>query len=229
MDPFTAGWPPYLSGISTTISYDLGSRFQLTVTKEQLHAAETIHDIVPGFLKQEEVTYTKVSIRTVEGDQGTEIVASGTDHLLNPAQLELLRSYDYAGNFMISAHYTERNEVNGSMSRNEATPHLTVVPEREAVNSTGKEALIAYVKSGSSMFAYVVEASKLRPGAVYFTVDPQGHVTQVRLSSSSGYPALDHRVLELVNTLPGTWTPATNGAQEPVEQELRFTFGTVGC
>jgi TonB family protein len=74
-----------------------------------------------------------------------------------------------------------------------------------------------------------VDANTLQPGKVYFTVDKAGTVSAIRLSASSGYPALDTRVLELMNTLPGTWKPATNAAGEAVEQEFVFSFGTVGC
>lgn len=49
------------------------------------------------------------------------------------------------------------------------------------------------------------------------------------MTSSSGYAALDERVIQLVNTLPGNWEPATNAAGEKVEQEFVFSFGTVGC
>ncbi len=219
----------YLYGTYTEIAYDLDSRFLLTVTKEQLRAARTIHDIVPGHLKQELVSYSAVSIRTLENEDQTDMVAVGSDHVLSAAQLELLRSLDYSSNFVIHAEYTETNPANGSIGRYLATPHLTIVPEQEAVNSTGNMAMIAHVKNGTSAFAYSVDAGTLRPGKITFTVNQEGTVSDVRISVSSGYPALDQRVIELVHTLPGTWKPATNAAGDAVEQEFVFSFGTVGC
>jgi TonB family protein len=106
---------------------------------------------------------------------------------------------------------------------------VTIVPEQEAANSLGREAMIAHVQNGTSGFAYRVDANTLRPGKVYFTVNKAGTVSGVRLSESSAYPALDARVLELLNTLPGTWSAATNASGEAVEQEFVFSFGTVGC
>jgi TonB family protein len=97
------------------------------------------------------------------------------------------------------------------------------------VNSLGKDAMIAHVQNGTSAFAYLVDAQTLRSGKVHLTVDKAGTVSGVRLSESSGYPALDARVLELLNTLPGTWSAASNAAGEAVEQEFVFSFGTVGC
>ena len=49
----------------------------LTVTKEKLHAAKTIYDIVPGDPKQEIVSYSSVSIRTFVDEQQTDIVEIG--------------------------------------------------------------------------------------------------------------------------------------------------------
>ncbi len=219
----------YLNGSYTEIVYDLDSRFLLTVTKEQLRAARSIHDIVPGHLKQEHVSYSAVSIRILEDDKYTDLVVVGSDHVLSAAQLELLRSLDYSSNFMIRAEYSETNPANGSIGQYDFTPHLTIVPEHEAANSLGKEAMIAHVRNGTSAFAYVVDAKALRSGKVYFTVAKDGAVSGIRLSESSGYPLLDEKVMELVHTLPGSWTPATNAAGEAVEQVFVFSFGAVGC
>ncbi len=227
--PMDLGLGSYLRGTPMAIAYDLGSRFELTVTKEQLRSAKTIYDIVPGDPQQEIVSYSSVSIRTFADEQQTNNVVVGDDPVLDKAQLELLWSLDYSSNFLIRAQFTEKDAATGTTRGNYASPHVTIVPEHEAVNSMGKEAMIAHVQNGTSAFAYLVDAQTLRSGKVHLTVDKAGTVSDVRLSESSGYPALDARVLDLLNTLPGTWTPATNGAGEAVEQEFVFSFGTVGC
>jgi hypothetical protein len=117
----------------------------------------------------------------------------------------------------------------GTTSTDYFTPHVTIVPEQEAANSLGREAMIAHVQHGTSAFVYRVDANTLRSGKIYFTVAKDGAVSDVRLTESCGYPLLDKQVLELVHTLPGTWRPATNAAGETVEQEFVFSFGTVGC
>jgi hypothetical protein len=219
----------FLWATPTVIHYDLDSRFLLTVTKEQLRAAKTIYDIVPGNPKQEIVSYSSVSIRTFVDEKQTEVAVVGSGPVLDQAQLEFLWSLPYSSNFSIWANFKEKDAATGTIRSNYASPHVTIVPEQEAANSLGKEAMIAHVQHGTSAFAYRVDANTLQPGKVYFTVDKAGTVSAIRLSASSGYPALDTRVLELMNTLPGTWKPATNGAGEAVEQEFVFSFGTVGC
>ena len=226
--PFHTGLS-YLNEAPTEIAFDVDNRFILTVTKEKLHAAKTIYDIVPGDPKVEVVSYSSVSIRTYVDEQQTDIVEIGDRPELTPAQRELLRSLDYSSNFLIRAEFRQKSGETGQTSWNYASPHITIVPEKQAVNSDGKEAMIAHVKKGTSGFGYMVDANTLRSGKINFTVTQDGTLSDVHLTSSSGYAALDERVIQLVNTLPGSWEPATNAAGEKVEQEFVFSFGTVGC
>lgn len=223
------GLSNHLNGTPTEITYDMGSRFILTVTKENLLAAKTIYDIVPGDAKLEGVSYASVSIRIVEGESQTDVVEVGSDPVLTPAQQKLLRSLDYASNFMIRVEVVDKDGATGTTKWDYATPYVTVVPEKQAVNSSGKEAMIEHVKTGTANFANIVDAKTLKPGKIVYAVTKEGTVSNVRLSVSSGYPALDERVIELVRTLPGSWEPATNAAGEKVEQRFVFSFGTVGC
>ena len=227
--PMDLGVITFLDGTPMEIIYDLDSRFLLTVTKEQLRTARTIQDVVPEYLKEDGSTYSTVSIRVLDGDKDTEVVEVGEGPILNPAQQALLRSLDYSSNFVIRAKFTGKDNASGTTGWELANPYVTVVPEQEAVNSAGREALMAYLRQGTSAFPYIVDAKKLRSGKITFTVDRTGTVSNVRLTSSAGYPALDARVLELMNTLPGTWAPATNAKGERVDQEFVFSFGTVGC
>ena len=227
--PFDLGMSTYLNEAPTPIAYDVDSRFMLTVTKETLHAAKTIYDIVPGDPKQEIVSYSSVSIRVFENEKQTDMVEIGISPELSPAQLKLLRTLDYSSSFLIRAEFTEKNVATGKTKWNYSSPHVTIVPEKQAVNSGGKDALIGHVKNGTSGFAYMVDAKTLQPGKIEFTVTKAGAVSDVRLSLSSGYPALDQRVIELIRTIPGSWEPATNAVGEKVEQEFVFSFGKVGC
>jgi TonB family protein len=223
------GLGTYLSGSPAPIAYDLGSRFELTVTKEQLRAAKTIYDIVPGDPEQDIVSYSSVSIRTFVDEKQTEVSLAGSDPVLDQAQLEFLWSLPYSSNFSIWANFKEKDAATGTIRSNYASPHITIVPEHEAANSVGKEAMIAHVRKSTAAFAHMVDAKSMRTGKVYFTVAKDGTVSAARLSESSGYPLLDKQVLELVHTLPGTWRPASNAVGEAVEQEFVFSFGAVGC
>jgi hypothetical protein len=120
--PMDLGLGTYLSGSPSPIAYDLGSRFELTVTKEQLRAAKTIYDIVPGDPKQEIVSYSSVSIRTYVDEKQSDIVALGSDPVLDQAQLALLWSLPYSSNFLIRANSRRR-----TLPRE---PHAATTPHR---------------------------------------------------------------------------------------------------
>jgi hypothetical protein len=227
--PLGLGLESYLFSTAPQIFHALDSRFQLTVSRQQLQQARTIHDIVPGHLKQEGVTYTVVSVRTFDGEGSTHLVAHGKGEVLDEAQRKLLGSLDYSDSFVIDARSTDNSHPSGSGNWYQHTPHVTIVPEHEAENSLGREALVAHVRSGTSAFAYRVDANTLRAGKVHFTVNKEGMLVDVRLTGSSAYPLLDKRVLELVQGFPGTWKPATNAAGEAVEQKFVFSFGIEGC
>ena len=51
----------------------------------------------------------------------------------------------------------------------------------------------------------------------------------VELEESSGYPAIDKTMIELLTNAPGKWKPAKNAKGEKVDQQLVFSFGEVGC
>lgn len=227
--PFDLGLSTYLSGPATPITFDVDSRFILNTTKERLRTAKTIYDIVPADPRQEIVSYASVSIRIFKDEKQTDIVAIGDGPELNAAQQKLLRSLDYSDSFLIRAEFTEKSGRMEGTNWNYSSPHVTIVPEVQALNSSGKEALIAHVKAGTSGFGYVVEADKLRPGKVRFTVNTAGKIEGVQLSSSSGYATFDQRMIDLIRTLPGTWEPARNANGDKVDQEFVFSFGTVGC
>ena len=56
-----------------------------------------------------------------------------------------------------------------------------------------------------------------------------GAVEQVKLERSSGYPAIDKVMIELIQNAPHKWSPATNAQGEAVDQELVISFGQLGC
>lgn len=209
--------------------YDLASRFMRTVTKGELDMAESFLDIVPEDPKRTIVSYYSVSVTLLDDYYGTIISETADSKELSAAQINILRSVDYSTNILFKAEYKEKNRETGELEDSYTTPHLTVVPEKQAVHNLGKDALIAYVKENTKKFAGIVEDDKLQPGKVTFTVSKAGNVTDAKLTSTSGYPAFDDKMLELVGSMPGAWEPAKNSVGEKVDQKLVFSFGIIGC
>jgi hypothetical protein len=209
--------------------YDVGSRYMGSVTKEDLNKAKSIYDFLPEDLNRSIVSYYSVSITILDDDYRTIVSETGDNDVLTAAQIKLLRSVDYSTNILIRAEYQEKNKDTGALEDSYTTPHLTVVPEKQAVCTNGKDALIAYVKENTNAFTSMVTEDKLQPGKVTFTVTKAGLVADATLTSTSGYPALDKKMVDLVTSMPGKWEPATSSGGEKVDQKFVFSFGIIGC
>jgi len=208
--------------------YDVDSRFMMTISKESLHRARSIRDFLPKDMTEPVVSYKSVSIDIVENNRQMALQETGNSEVLTAAQIRLLRSFDYSTNFFIRADFLEK-EKNGELKDNYFSPHMTIIPETQAFYINGKGALIEYLKENSKEKTTIVEAKKLQPGKVYFTVTKKGTISNVGLLSTSGYPSIDNTMIELITKMPGKWEPAENSKGEKVDQELVFSFGLVGC
>lgn len=220
------------SHASLDLVYNVDSRFDATITKEKLHKATSVLDIVP-----EEAEWSKVSfsnMATAVFQNGGEIRESGKDELLNAAQIRLLQSADYSTNICVKGWGKKRNggpDYLKDLAQEELdfVYYLTVVPEKEAEYAAGYDALISYLKENSKAATAVIRENKLQPGRVHFTVTKTGSIANVTLDSSSGYPSVDDVLIDLITNMSGTWAPATNSQGEKVDQKLVLFFGRQGC
>ena len=149
--------------------------------------------------------------------------------LCNKIKFATSKKYSYSSNILISTRYHEKNNKTGLITTKGATPHITIIPEKEAQYESGKEVLIKYLKENSKDKIGDVTTDRLRSGKVYFTVTDKGTITNIRLLSTSGYKSIDNIMLELISKIPGTWEPGANEMGENVSQEFVFSFGTMGC
>jgi hypothetical protein len=207
--------------------YHIDSRFIWNITKEDLHKAKSITDIVPKKATQSLVSYSEVKV-AVLGEEN-EISETGDHEVLNDAQRKLLRSTDYSTNFHVSARCKQKNEVTGALEDYHLVYYITIVPEQEASYENGPEALIEYLRENTKDQTASIEEYKLQPGRYCFTVLKDGTIANVKLESTSGYHNIDLSLVELLSAMPGKWVPATNAKGEPVDQELIFFFGKQGC
>lgn len=208
--------------------YAVGSRYGGT-TKEDLDKVRSMAD----FLRKEEiesiVSFYSVSVIFIDDSYEAILTETGESDVFNAAQVKLLQSAPYSTNILIRAEYQQKNRDTGELEDSYTTPHLTVVPETEAVYVSGKEALIEYLKESSKEQTTNVTKDVLRPGKISFTVTRNGVISNVKLSATSGYPSIDKTMLELITKTPGKWEPAENSTGVTVDQELIFSFGIIGC
>ena len=209
--------------------YNVDSRFMSTITKEELHKAKSILDFLPKEQTDPVFKYKSVSVIILDDNKPTDRKEVGYSEVLTEAQIKLLQSTDYSTNFLIRADFQEMNNDVNHLVNNYFTPHITVVPENEVVYVNGKDALIDYLRENSKEKTTIVNERKLKSGRIFFTVTKNGDISDVKLTSTSGYPSIDLYMIEVIKSIPGDWEAATNSIGQKVDQELVFSFGTMGC
>jgi len=209
-------------------NYDVGTRFN-PIEKTELDKARTIADFLDAEVIASIVSLQSVHVVLVENDKQTDIFENGTTAALTDGQLQLLKSFDYSTNFIVRAHFRKKNGNTGILVSDFRSPHLTIVPEKQAVYSHGKEALLSYFREESKEVGANVDSENLKAAKLSFRVTEQGAVEVIELEYSSGYQEVDKKMMELISNLPGYWKPAENAAGQKVTQEFVISFGARGC
>lgn len=206
--------------------YNVAPRFNTTITKENLHNAKTIIDILPKGATEAMKKYENVSVAVLK--DGKEISEIGRNEVLNAAQIKLLQSTDYSTNIHISADCKTKNQ-SGKLERYDLVYYMTIVPEVAAAPENGQDVLLDYLKKNSTTERMGIEKNRLKPGKISFFITEDGVVANVNLNSTSGYDALDEKLLDLIAHMSQNWIPATNSKGEKVTQEFICFFGLEGC
>lgn len=210
------------------IQFDMGTRFQ-GIKKSDLDKATSFEDFI-GFRHANRIlSYKSLSVIELDDDKQTDRKITTNSGELTEAQRNHLQAAGLSTNILIWAEYTEKWEDTGLVEESYWTPHLTVVPEKEATYNQGEKAFLAYLEENIPEFTDFVRREQLRPGRIYLTVGKEGTITNVDLQASSGIPQMDEKLVKLIFEAPGKWTPAENADGEKVEQLLVVFFGTMGC
>ena len=208
--------------------FDLGTRHK-SIKKTVLQQATSFNDFIGQEHVNRIVEYYSLSVSELENGKQTDHKISGTSGELTVAQLDFLQSVDYGTDILLWATYLEKWEESGKIEDSYWTPHLTVVPEKQAAYKNGKDALLNYLKVQSE--ARIIEnlEDRPQPGRLHFTVSTDGAIKNTEIRSSSGNTAIDNIMAELIANTSGEWIPAENAQGEKVEQELVLFFGSMGC
>lgn len=212
--------------------YNIDSRFDATITKEKLNQVRTVAEIVPIEAEWSKVDFLNMTVGVLAEDG--EKLALGNNGTLNFEQTTLLKDTDYSTNFFLKGKGKRKGDdplgwLKFDYNALDYTYFLTIIPEKEAAYTEGKEALIAHLKLNSLATTSIIREDRLQPCQIHFTVSKTGAIEQVYLGASSGYPSVDKALVKLIENLPKKWTPAENAKGEQVDQELVFFFGRQGC
>ena len=208
--------------------YGVGPRFQ-GIKKRDFDKATSLADFLDDDVVASIVSLESVDIKLFKDNEVVETKATGTSLLFNETQLQLLKSFDYSTNFVVSTYFKQRNATSGNIETTHYTPHLTIIPETQATYAHGESALIEFLQDGSLEARAHVNPDKLQPAKLFFTVTKKGTIEHIHLDQSSNYPEVDKKMIELLQHVPASWIPAKDDEGNLVDQELVVSFGLMGC
>lgn len=209
--------------------YGYGSRFS-GITKTAILKATSITDFFPEEHVQRIISYGETSLVLVKYERESDEREYSVGPLLSDAQRKILESADYSTSFNIRAVCKQHSPETGILENSVYNPHFTIVPEKQAEYTEGKEALINYLKENSTKEKAIAQSrEKLRPAKIYFTITKDGKISNVKLGNHSGYEIIDAKMMKLITNMPGNWQPAENEKREKVDQELVVSYGLEGC
>lgn len=208
--------------------FDLSTRESGTVTKEVLHKAESVGDFMPSTTNWPKHPVQSLKVTIFKGDE--EFSETGNGLLLTKEQVDLLHSLESSDIFTLRAQCIGPNPDEPEMTDYKMYYPFTVVPEKQAEYPGGEDALVKFIKEKSLEERTPVTQDDLKRGFVVFTVSKTGEIEGTRHLIGCGYPAIDDKMVDLINSLPETWVPAENSNGENVAQEFVFFFGQLdGC
>ena len=219
-------WNPEHPLSNVDLVYHVDHRYMTTVTKEVLHNAKSIVDILPEKAIKSVETYQNARVSILHDE--LETTEKGNGDLLNDAQKKLLLTTDYSSNIRITSILQKRNDA-GNLEKDSLVYYLTVIPEQEATYAGGRQALIEYLRENSREAVSIIKEDERQASRVNFTITKEGTITGVKLTGTTGYSSVDKALVELIMHMPEKWIPATNSKGEKVDQELVFFFGLQGC
>jgi len=207
--------------------YKIESRFITTITKEKLDKAKSIADLLPK--KATEGIESLRDVRIVLLDQKKKTFAIGVNGKLNKDQLALLQTANYSTNFCIEAFCDRENPEANKAEGQCFVYYVTIVPEQEAKFENGNAVFIESAKEKLNQLTLNTEEEKIQPGKISFTITMNGEITNVSLTSTSGYSLVDKELMDIISNTDGKWHSAKNSKGENIDQELVFFYGKEGC
>ncbi len=208
--------------------YNVGTRFT-GITKEEISKASSFEKFMINNHFDRITEIHSLDLIFFKDDQHSSQKVSHNGGEISDEQRKLLLNAPFSSNFVLEAHCTRKMLHNDGLEKTNYTPHLTIVPSVQATYEGGFDALISYFRENSTEVIKQVQSKRLTPAKIYFTVNRNGSVENIKLSNTTSYPEIDKRMLELVRNMPLNWTPALDAHGNNVDQELVYFFAVEGC
>lgn len=211
---------------SQDIRYEVHGSYSRSITKEKLHQATSMSDVIQEYPAEWITNYVSVEILAI--CNGKAVKANSANDILTAEQQNILRTADMGTDVVINVNYKTKNSVTDNLENSKMHCALTVVPEVKAEYLGGYQQLTHFLQENGISKISETDSKDIQPAVVKFTVDEQGEIANAQISKTSGNKNIDNVLLKAVNSMP-KWKPAQNAKGVKVKQDFVFSVGNSGC
>lgn len=208
--------------LQTGLYYFVHNRNDKTVGKSTLENAIKMEDLIKYYPNNWIVDYESVTVYTTS--HGKQQNAESKNGVLTSKQKELLSTADMFTDVVLQVRHKEENSITKELVDSEIIYKMKVSPDTEATYPDGAYGLEKYLRESTQDEVEKLSAKIGFIALVYFTIDEEGNVVDVKVSESLEYKGIEDVLLQVVSDMP-TWKPAKDGQGNPVKQTFEYVFG----
>ncbi len=220
----TFAFPVLLLAQNNGLHYEVNRIYPyLSVSKEQLKAANTIAGFNRHFNPSWVRSYESVTVSTII--QGKLQQAVSNSGVLTPAQKVNLDRADAGTEISVLVRYLPENTLQQNDIQ-EFDFTFSVNPDYEASFAGGPEALMQYLQEKAIQSIPANQFQGFDMAAVKFSVNQSGNIVDVSIFQSTRSAEMDQILLEAIRQMT-TWKPATYANGMTAQQEFALTLGNM--
>lgn len=195
----------------------------LSITKNQLNAVYTLHDLNMYYNASWVRKYISVEIITTH--KGQQKITTGEDLVINNDQKEMLSTADIGSEISVNVKYIPEN-ILSYFEEKEMNFSIIISPETNANFPGGMEKLRSYIQEKAITQIPEGSFTGYDLAAVKFTIDGSGHITNVHMFEPFKNDQINLLLKETISNMPH-WNPATYSNGMNTSQEFVLTVGNM--
>ncbi|MGB5034155.1 MAG: energy transducer TonB [Saprospiraceae bacterium] len=194
-----------------------------SIQENKLDKINTLSDLDKRYPTSWVKEYIFVEISAYKN--GTQTKVSGISDVLNQEQKELIRLADRRSDITVNVMYLPNNSLKNNTVK-QYDFKVTIMPDKNAVYSTGAKQLIQYLQKNSIVNIEAGSFTGYDLTAIKFTITEQGHITDIQVALPSKDKKIDEMLVTAISKMPN-WKPAEFSNGLKVKQNFVLTIGNM--
>ncbi|MCC7026562.1 MAG: energy transducer TonB [Saprospiraceae bacterium] len=194
-----------------------------SIQENKLDKINTLSDLDKRYPTSWVKEYIFVEISAYKN--GTQTKVSGISDVLNQEQKELIRLADRRSDITVNVMYLPNNSLKNNTVK-QYDFKVTIMPDKNAVYSTGAKQLIQYLQKNSIVNIEAGSFTGYDLTAIKFTITEQGHITDIQVALPSKDTKIDEMLVTAISKMPN-WKPAEFSNGLKVKQNFVLTIGNM--